>query len=55
MPALSVAQQPANATAAPATAPRVRVFTTGGSFVIELDRGRALLTVEAFRLREKGF
>lgn len=30
------------------TAPRVRVFTTAGSFVIELDRGRAPLTVEAF-------
>jgi cyclophilin family peptidyl-prolyl cis-trans isomerase len=28
--------------------PRVRVFTTAGSFVIELDRGRAPLTVEAF-------
>jgi len=29
-------------------APRVRVFTTAGSFVIELDRVRAPLTVEAF-------
>jgi cyclophilin family peptidyl-prolyl cis-trans isomerase len=28
--------------------PRVRVFTTSGSFVIELDRGRAPLTVEKF-------
>ncbi len=26
----------------------MRVFTTAGSFVIELDRGRAPLTVEAF-------
>jgi len=30
------------------TAPRVRVVTNAGSFVIELDRGRAPLTVEAF-------
>jgi cyclophilin family peptidyl-prolyl cis-trans isomerase len=29
-------------------APRVRVLTTAGAFVIELDRGRAPLTVEAF-------
>jgi peptidyl-prolyl cis-trans isomerase A (cyclophilin A) len=28
--------------------PRVRVITTAGEFVIELDRGRAPLTVEAF-------
>jgi cyclophilin family peptidyl-prolyl cis-trans isomerase len=28
--------------------PRVRVSTTAGSFVIELDRGRAPLTVEVF-------
>ena len=33
----------------PATAaPRVRVVTTAGNFVIELDRNRAPLTVEAF-------
>ena len=30
------------------SSPRVRVFTTAGSFVIELDRGRAPLTVAAF-------
>jgi cyclophilin family peptidyl-prolyl cis-trans isomerase len=30
------------------SAPRVRVMTTSGSFVIELDPGRAPLTVEAF-------
>lgn len=29
-------------------APRVRIMTTSGNFVIELDRGRAPLTVEAF-------
>ena len=42
--------QLAAAQAAPATegSPRVRVVTTAGSFVIELDRGRAPLTVEAF-------
>jgi cyclophilin family peptidyl-prolyl cis-trans isomerase len=28
--------------------PRVRVYTTSGEFVIELDRARAPLTVEAF-------
>ncbi len=32
----------------PITASRVRVFTTAGSFVIELDHGRAPLTVDAF-------
>jgi cyclophilin family peptidyl-prolyl cis-trans isomerase len=30
------------------SSPRVRVVTTAGEFVIELDRGRAPLTVEAF-------
>jgi cyclophilin family peptidyl-prolyl cis-trans isomerase len=30
------------------TAPQVRVYTNAGNFVIELDRGRAPLTVEAF-------
>jgi cyclophilin family peptidyl-prolyl cis-trans isomerase len=46
-PLVSPAQQP-ESTPAPLTAARVRVFTTAGSFVIELDRGRAPLTVEAF-------
>ena len=32
----------------PASSPRVRVYTTAGSFVIELNRERAPLTVEAF-------
>jgi cyclophilin family peptidyl-prolyl cis-trans isomerase len=32
----------------PANSPRVRVYTTAGSFVIELNRERAPLTVEAF-------
>jgi cyclophilin family peptidyl-prolyl cis-trans isomerase len=42
--------QTSDATPAPAptSASRVRVFTTAGSFVIELDRSRAPLTVEAF-------
>jgi cyclophilin family peptidyl-prolyl cis-trans isomerase len=42
-----VAAQDAPAAAAPA-ATRVRVVTTAGNFVIELDRGRAPLTVDAF-------
>jgi peptidyl-prolyl cis-trans isomerase A (cyclophilin A) len=46
-PLASSAQEP-EATTAPTSAARVRVFTTTGSFVIELDRGRAPLTVEAF-------
>ena len=39
-----------DATPPPATngSPRVRVVTTAGNFVIELDRGRAPLTVDAF-------
>jgi cyclophilin family peptidyl-prolyl cis-trans isomerase len=40
--------QETDATPVVSTAPRVRVFTTAGSFVIELDRGRAPLTVDAF-------
>jgi peptidyl-prolyl cis-trans isomerase A (cyclophilin A) len=47
VPTWSAAQQ-ADAPTAPISASRVRVFTTAGSFVIELDRGRAPLTVEAF-------
>ena len=46
-PLASSAQQP-DAPASPVSASRVRVFTTAGSFVIELDRGRAPLTVDAF-------
>jgi cyclophilin family peptidyl-prolyl cis-trans isomerase len=42
-----VAAQDAPAAAAPG-ATRVRVVTTAGNFVIELDRGRAPLTVDAF-------
>jgi cyclophilin family peptidyl-prolyl cis-trans isomerase len=38
----------AQQTPAAATSPRVRVVTTAGNFVIELDRGRAPLTVERF-------
>jgi peptidyl-prolyl cis-trans isomerase A (cyclophilin A) len=49
LPGLVAAQDAPDASAAPAsTAPRVRVVTTAGTFVIELDRGRAPLTVEAF-------
>lgn len=47
---LLLAPQLAAAQAAPAAegSPRVRVVTTAGTFVIELDRSRAPLTVEAF-------
>lgn len=39
-----------------ASSPRVRVVTTAGSFVIELDRGRAPLTVAAFlKYVDQGF
>jgi len=44
LPAVGSAQE----TAAVTTAPRVRVVTNVGDFVIELDRGRAPLTVAAF-------
>jgi cyclophilin family peptidyl-prolyl cis-trans isomerase len=48
-PIASFAQTPdATPAPAPSSASRVRVFTTAGSFVIELDRSRAPLTVEAF-------
>jgi cyclophilin family peptidyl-prolyl cis-trans isomerase len=43
----SFAQDKAPANVA-GTNPRVRVVTTAGSFVVELDRTRAPLTVEAF-------
>jgi peptidyl-prolyl cis-trans isomerase A (cyclophilin A) len=38
----------AQAADSPANLPRVRVYTTAGNFVIELNRERAPLTVEAF-------
>jgi cyclophilin family peptidyl-prolyl cis-trans isomerase len=44
LPSLCAAQE----TSAVAAAPRVRVVTTAGSFVIELDPNRAPKTVEAF-------
>jgi cyclophilin family peptidyl-prolyl cis-trans isomerase len=43
-PQLGVAQD----APVPSTAPRVRVVTNAGNFVIELDRNRAPLTVDAF-------
>lgn len=49
---LAVAQE----TAAVAPHPRVRVVTNAGNFVIELDRGRAPLTVAAFlKYVDQGF
>ena len=40
----------------PGDAPRVRVVTNAGNFVIELDKGRAPLTVAAFlKYVEQGF
>jgi cyclophilin family peptidyl-prolyl cis-trans isomerase len=50
VPQLASAQAAAEPAAAASTVthPRVRVVTGSGSFVIELDRGRAPLTVEAF-------
>jgi cyclophilin family peptidyl-prolyl cis-trans isomerase len=54
-PSLAAAQDPAAAAAAPA-APRVRVVTSAGNFVIELDRGRAPLTVAVFlKYVDQGF
>jgi peptidyl-prolyl cis-trans isomerase A (cyclophilin A) len=47
VPALAPAQD-ANTPHVDANAPRVKVHTTAGDFVIELDRVRAPLTVEAF-------
>jgi cyclophilin family peptidyl-prolyl cis-trans isomerase len=44
LPLANFAQDPIEVTATP----RVRVVTTKGEFVIELDRARAPLTVEAF-------
>jgi cyclophilin family peptidyl-prolyl cis-trans isomerase len=48
LPQLGVGQEKDDTSSAPSDAPRVRVVTTAGSFVIELDRIRAPLTVEAF-------
>ena len=49
LPGLLAAQDAPDASAAPpSAAPRVRVVTTAGNFIIELDRGRAPLTVDAF-------
>jgi cyclophilin family peptidyl-prolyl cis-trans isomerase len=48
-PQLLAAQEaPASAASTSTTPPRVRVVTTAGNFVIELDRNRAPRTVEAF-------
>jgi cyclophilin family peptidyl-prolyl cis-trans isomerase len=44
VPQVGFAQTPAAASASP----RVRVVTNAGNFVIELDRGRAPITVDAF-------
>lgn len=52
MPSLGAAQD----TPAAAVHPRVRVVTTAGSFVIELDQNRAPKTVEAFlKYTKSGF
>jgi peptidyl-prolyl cis-trans isomerase A (cyclophilin A) len=49
MPPLLAAQEAPAPTASTSTAaPRVRVLTTAGNFVIELDRNRAPRTVDAF-------
>jgi len=54
-PQLATAQDAAPA-AATALAPRARVVTTAGNFVIELDKTRAPLTVEAFlKYVDQGF
>ncbi len=47
-PHLSAAQDTAEPLTPTSTSPRVRVVTTAGNFVIELDRNRAPLTVDAF-------
>ena len=49
LPQLLAAQEaPASAAPTSTAAPRVRVVTNAGNFVIELDRNRAPRTVEAF-------
>jgi peptidyl-prolyl cis-trans isomerase A (cyclophilin A) len=57
LPQLLAAQDaPTSAVPAATAAPRVRVVTGAGSFVIELDRNRAPRTVEAFlKYVEEGF
>ena len=45
---VGLAQEKAPVATNGASAPRVRVVTTAGSFVIELDHGRAPMTVDAF-------
>ena len=47
-PHLGAAQDTAEPLTPTSTSPRVRVVTTAGNFVIELDRNRAPLTVDAF-------
>ena len=47
IPAISGAQEPPDATASGAN-PRVQIVTNLGSFIVELDRQRAPLTVENF-------
>jgi cyclophilin family peptidyl-prolyl cis-trans isomerase len=52
LPSLAAAQDAATA----GSSPRVRVVTSAGSFVIELDRNRAPRTVEAFlKYVQQGF
>ncbi len=54
VPALGISQQSGNAVASPGL--RARVTTNVGNFVIELDRGRAPLTVDAFvKYAKQGF
>ena len=48
LPQLGIGQEKDDAGSVTSDAPRVRVVTTAGNFVIELDRIRAPLTVEAF-------
>jgi len=48
LPSLGFAQEAPTGTPVTPAAPRVRVVTNAGNFVIELDRGRAPLTVTAF-------
>jgi cyclophilin family peptidyl-prolyl cis-trans isomerase len=54
-PSLAGAQETATAAATPASV-RVRVVTNAGNFVIELDHGRAPLTVDRFlKYVDEGF
>jgi cyclophilin family peptidyl-prolyl cis-trans isomerase len=55
LPSLGATQEAAS-DASQGAPPRVRVVTNAGDFVIELDRGRAPLTVEAFlKYVDQGF